>query len=39
MVAYAVPVCEQISFAFPKAMQSSENSRWKGAMEEEMQSL
>jgi hypothetical protein len=39
MVAYALPVVDDVLSTFPEAIQSSENSRWKGAMEEEMQSL
>jgi hypothetical protein len=36
MVAYAFPVYEEVPSTFPETIQSLENSRWKGAMEEEM---
>lgn len=39
MVAYALPVVDNIPSTYTKAIQSLENNRWLGAMEEEMQSL
>lgn len=39
MVAYALPVIEDVPSTFPEAIRSSESGKWVGAMEEEMQSL
>ena len=39
MVAYALPVVDDVPSTFREVAESSENERWKGAMEEEMQSL
>ena len=39
MVAYALPVVDDIPSTYPEAILSSENGNWAGAMEEEMQSL
>ena len=39
MVAYALPVVDNIPSTYTEAIQSLENNRWLGAMEEEMQSL
>ena len=39
MVAYALPVVDDVPSTFLEAVRSTENDRWKNAMEEEMQSL
>ncbi|KAG6386658.1 hypothetical protein SASPL_151827 [Salvia splendens] len=39
MVAYALPVVDDVPCIFSKAIESSESDGWKGALEEEMQSL
>jgi len=39
MVAYALPVVDDIPSTYPEAILSSESGSWAGAMEEEMQSL
>ena len=39
MVAYALPVVDDVPSTFSEAVRSTENDRWKDAMEEEMQSL
>lgn len=39
MVAYALSVVDGVPSTFLEAFRSSENGRWKDAMEEEMQSL
>ena len=39
MVAYALPVVDDIPSTYPEAILSSESGNWAGAMEEEMQSL
>ena len=39
MVAYALPVVDDIPITYQEAMQSLESDKWKSAMDEEMQSL
>ena len=39
MVAYALPVVDDVPSTYPKVILSSESGNWTGAMEEEMQSL
>jgi len=39
MVAYALPVVDDIPSTYPEAILSSKSGNWAGAMEEEMQSL
>jgi hypothetical protein len=39
MEAYTLPIIDKVPSTFLEAIQSSENGRWKGAVEEEMQSL
>ena len=39
MVAYALPVVDDVPSTFSEAVRSTENGRWKDTMEEEMQSL
>ena len=39
MVAYALPVVDEVPFTYREAIRSSENEKWKRAMDDEMQSL
>jgi len=39
MVAYALPVVDDIPSTYPETILSSESGNWAGAIEEEMQSL
>ena len=39
MIAYALPVVDDIPSTYPEAILSSESGNWAGAMEEEMQYL
>ena len=39
MVAYALPVVDEIPFTYKKKVRSLENEKWKKAMDDEMQSL
>jgi len=39
MVAYALPIVDDIPSTYPEAILSSESGNWVGTMEEEMQSL
>ncbi|KAG9455031.1 hypothetical protein H6P81_007935 [Aristolochia fimbriata] len=39
MVAYALPIVDNVSCTYPKAIRSSESGRWVSTMEEEIESL